>query len=128
MLAEFDVDHDSKITFHEYMTTICGTGWVADDPPTHGDQLRVVVAVDGSDVAVQAFNYAARLLKKRDKNDKSKNDKLVIYHVTNPERYPDMSANFRPDVIKEGVEHEWSVGLETNAHAAGSVRNSCYQS
>jgi len=63
-----------------------------------------VVAVDGSDVAVQAFNYAARLLKKRDKNDKSKNDKLVIYHVTNPERYPDMSANFRPDVIKAAYE------------------------
>jgi len=98
MLTEFDIDKDGKITWDEYMTTICGEGWTEDDPPPRPKPATLMVAVDGGIVAKQAFHYAARLMRK--------DDKLIVYHVTNPGRYKDMAPSFQPDVIKSSFETE----------------------
>lgn len=101
MMTEFDIDKDGKITWDEYMTTICGVSWCEDEPPRDQPDavpLKYMVAVDGSRIAVQAFKTAARLMKK--------GDSMIVYHVTNPGRYKDMSANFHPDTIKANFETE----------------------
>lgn len=97
MLAEFDINKDGKITLDEWMTTLCGEGWVEDDPPgRQATPLKVMVAVDGSALAEKAFYTAARLLRK--------GDEMIIYHVTNPGRYQEMAASFHPDTIKSEFE------------------------
>jgi len=30
MMTEFDIDKDGRISFDEYMTTMCGEGWTED--------------------------------------------------------------------------------------------------
>lgn len=46
-------------------------------------------------------------MKKREaKNDLANNDKLIVYHVTNPDKYQDMAQNFHPDTIISSFETE----------------------
>eukprot|EP00658_Telonema_sp_P-2_P014064 TRINITY_DN15334_c0_g1_i1.p1 TRINITY_DN15334_c0_g1~~TRINITY_DN15334_c0_g1_i1.p1 ORF type:complete len:520 (-),score=88.03 TRINITY_DN15334_c0_g1_i1:250-1809(-) len=102
IMNEFDLDKDGTITFNEYMTTICGPGWTADNPPSHDTPIRYMTAVDGSDIAMTAFKFAASRLRAYDPEDTTKNDKLVVYHCTNPIRYKHTrDSDFHPEVVME---------------------------
>ena len=72
--------------------------YVIPAPPQREGPIKFMVPVDASANAVKAFHYAARLL--------NKGDEIILFHVTNPGRYPDMSANFHPDSIKASFETE----------------------
>merc|ERR1719446_303701 len=90
IMAEFDANQDSKISFQEYMDVMCGEGWEIDEPPKREKALKFMVPVDGSNIAKQAYHYAARLLQKGEgSNGETWQDELIVYHVTNPGRYPD---------------------------------------
>jgi len=105
MMAEFDVDLDGKVTFEEYLASICGQGWVLDGPPTHTEPIKYMVALDGSEISWKAFRHVARMLRKIDE-EKSKNDTLVVFHVTNPWRYELKGSKYHPDAIKAAFESE----------------------
>jgi len=72
-----------------------------------------MVPVDGSNMAIRAFGIAAKILKCYDKSDKDKNDKLIVYHVTNPGRYKEMAASFHPDTIQGTYDTE-AIKLDIN--------------
>lgn len=106
ILSEFDIDQDGKVTFQEYMGVICGPNWTADDPAPHAkDRLRFMVAVDGSDIAMKAFRHAITQMRVRG-DDKVQNDKLIVYHATNPFRYSMENSRFNPDTLMETFKAE----------------------
>jgi len=98
MMTEFDIDKDGKISFDEYMTTMCGEGWTEDAPAERPKPIKFMVPVDASANATKAFHHACRLL--------ATGDEIILYHVTNPGRYPQMAPVYHPDAIKAAFETE----------------------
>ena len=119
MMKEFDINKDGKISFEEYVTGICGNDWtevcapsispsawphavamslLQDGPAGRTEPITWMIPVDASQLAVKAFHHCCRLV--------ARGDEIIVYHVTNPSKYPAMAPVFNPKVIKSQFETE----------------------
>ena len=106
MMKLFDINGDGNISFEEYLTAICGQGWVEDDPPNFSTRRTVMVVVDRSEVAEKAFINALRMLVKRSPGKPALNDRLIIYHVTCADELKGKPSMYQAGVIMNMFEED----------------------
>lgn len=57
--------------------------------------------MDGSEMGLKSLRMCANMMRHSASKKSEQNDTLVIYHVTNPGRYGDLTGSkFHPDAIK----------------------------